>query len=74
MIELIPWDTSLQLQTTEDVVLYLQACLNQAADDPGFISHAIGIVARSPLMAAHEGLRNEILREQNAGDAGTLRR
>ena len=68
-IELTPWDTSQQLQTREDIVLFLGACLEQAADDAPFISTAIETVAHSPALAqlsAGDELREGILNLINA--------
>lgn len=74
MIKLTPWDTSRQLQTEEEAVLYLQACLEQAPDDKAFISRAICTVARSPAMEQHDELRKQILTQENHDYTLTLRR
>jgi probable addiction module antidote protein len=44
-----PFDAADYINTSEDVAAFLQAAFDEAfdADDPGFIAHAIGIVARS---------------------------
>nr|VFJ96734.1 MAG: probable addiction module antidote protein [Candidatus Kentron sp. H]VFJ97865.1 MAG: probable addiction module antidote protein [Candidatus Kentron sp. H]VFK03282.1 MAG: probable addiction module antidote protein [Candidatus Kentron sp. H] len=41
------WDSAEHLKTEEDIQLYLEACLEEAGDDPAFIVHALGIVARA---------------------------
>ncbi len=41
------WDSAEYLKTEEDVQLYLEACLEEAGDDPAFIAHALGVIARS---------------------------
>lgn len=41
------WDSAEHLKTEEDILLYLEACLEEAGDDPAFITHALGIVARA---------------------------
>ena len=45
------WDSAEYLQTDEDMKLYLEACLEQAGDDPAFIVHALGVVARAKNMS-----------------------
>lgn len=41
------WDSAEYLKTEEDVRLYLEACLEEAGDDPIFIAHALSIIARA---------------------------
>ena len=41
------WDSAEHLKTEEDIRLYLEACLEEAGDDPAFIVHALGVVARA---------------------------
>ena len=41
------WDITEHLKTEEDIRLYLEACLEEAGDDPEFIVHALGVVARA---------------------------
>jgi len=45
------WDSAEHLKTEEDMQLYLEACLEEAGDDPAFIVHALGIVARAKNMS-----------------------
>jgi len=45
------WDSAEYLQTEEDIELYLEACLEDAGDNPAFIVHALGIVARAKNMS-----------------------
>ena len=45
------WDSAEHLQTEDDIKHYLQACLEEAGDDPAFIVHALGIVARAKNMS-----------------------
>ncbi len=40
------WDSAEYLKTDEDIQLYLEACLEEAEDNPAFIVHALGVVAR----------------------------
>ena len=44
-----PFDAADYINTPEDVALFLQAAFDEAfeANDPGFIAHALGVVARS---------------------------
>ena len=41
------WDSAEYLKTEEDVRLYLEACLEEAGDDPAFIAHALDVINRS---------------------------
>lgn len=41
------YDTADYLQSEEDMVAYLEACWEEADDDPAFIAAALGNVARA---------------------------
>jgi probable addiction module antidote protein len=41
------WDSVEHLKTEEDIHLYLEACLEEAGDDPTLIIHALGVIARA---------------------------
>ena len=45
------WDSAEYLKTEEDMQLYLNACLEEAGDDPSFIVHALGVIARAKNMS-----------------------
>lgn len=45
------WDSAEHLKTDEDIQLYLEACIEEAGDDPAFIIHALGVVARARNMS-----------------------
>ncbi len=45
------WDSAEHLKTEEDIQLYLEACLEEAGDDPAFIVHALGVIARAKNMS-----------------------
>ena len=45
------WDSAAHLQTEEDVQLYLEACIEEAEDDPALIIHALGVIARAKNMS-----------------------
>ena len=45
------WDITEHLKTEEDIRLYLEACLEEAGDDPEFIVHALGVAARARNMS-----------------------
>lgn len=52
------------LKTDEDIQLYLEACLEEAGDNPAFIVHALGVIARAHNMnqlAKDTGLTREDL-------------
>ena len=45
------WDSAEYLKTEEDIQLYLEACLEEAGEDPSFIIHALGVIARAKSMS-----------------------
>jgi len=45
------WDSAEYLKTDEDIQLYLEACIEEAGDDPAFIVHALGVIARAKNMS-----------------------
>lgn len=45
------WDSAEYLETDEDIQLYLEACMEEAGDDPAFIVHALGVIARARNMS-----------------------
>ncbi len=58
------YDTAEHLKTNADMAAYLDACLEEAGDDPAFIAHALGIIARAKGMsqlARDTGLARENL-------------
>ncbi|QUY41040.1 addiction module antidote protein [Acaryochloris marina] len=50
-ISITRWDSAEHLKTEEDIQLYLEACLEEAEDDPALIIHALGVVARAKNMS-----------------------
>ena len=68
-----PWDSADYLKTEEDRAAYLEACLDEAPDDPAFIAQALGAVARSRNMSqlardtglTREGLYKAFSKEGN---------
>jgi probable addiction module antidote protein len=54
------WDSAEYLKTEEDMANYLDACMDEAGDDPAFIAKALGVIARARGMT------------QVARDAGAL--
>lgn len=45
------WDSAEHLKTDEDIQFYLEACIEEAGDDPSFIIHALGVIARAKNMS-----------------------
>ena len=45
------WDSAEHLKSDEDIQLYLEACIEEAGDDPAFIVHALGVIARAKNMS-----------------------
>ena len=65
------WDSADYLKTDEEIQAYLDACLEEAADDPAFILHALGIIARAKNMsqlARDTGLTREGLYKALSSD------
>lgn len=70
-IKLRKWDSAEHLKTDEDMVLYLQACLEEAGDDAAFIAKALGTIARAKGMtqlARETGLGRESLYKALSGE------
>ena len=51
VIKTTRWDPAESLKNDEDIQLYLEACLEEAGDDPAFIVHALGVIARAKNMS-----------------------
>jgi probable addiction module antidote protein len=41
------YDSAEYLKTEKDVAAYLEACMQEGGDDPAFMAHALGVVARA---------------------------
>jgi probable addiction module antidote protein len=67
------WDSADYLETDEDIQNYIEACIEEAGDDPAFIVHALGVVARAKNMSqlardtglTREGLYKALSEEGN---------
>lgn len=46
-----PWDSAEYLETEQDINEYIAACMEEWGDDPSFIAHSLGVVARARNMA-----------------------
>lgn len=65
------WDSAEHLKTNEDMAMYLEACLEEASDDPAFIAKALGTIARAKGMsqlARDTGLGRESLYKALSGE------
>src|SRR5690606_41938877 len=70
-IKLRKWDIIEYLKTEEDMVLYLQACMDEAGGDAAFIAAALGDIARVkgiPQLAKDTGLGRESLYKALSGE------
>ena len=70
-LKLRKWDSAEHLKTEEDMVLYLQACMEEAGDDAAFIAKALGTIARAKGMsqlAKETGLGRESLYKALSGE------
>jgi len=68
------WDSAEHLQTEEDVVLYLEACVEAAGDDSAFIAKALGVVAKvrgMSKLSQDTGLDRDILYKALSGEINT---
>ena len=45
------WNSADYLKTERDIAAYLEACVEEAGDDPAFLAHALGVVARARNMS-----------------------
>ena len=45
------WDSAEYLNSDEDMQAYLDACLEEAGDDPAFLLHGLGVIARAQNMS-----------------------
>jgi len=67
------YDTADYLKSEKDIVAYLEACMEEAGDDPAFIAHALGNIARAHGMAqlakdtglTREGLYKALNKDSN---------
>ena len=69
-IKLRKWDSAEYLKSDEDMVLYLETCLEEAGDDSAFIAKALGTIARAKGMtqlAKETGLGRESLYKALSG-------
>ena len=69
-LKLRKWDSAEYLKTEEDMVLYLEACMEEAGDDAAFIAKALGTIARARGMsqlAKDTGLGRESLYKALSG-------
>lgn len=70
-VKLRKWDSAEHLKTDEDIVLYLEACMEEAGDDAAFIAKALGNIARAKGMsqlAKETGLGRESLYKALSGE------
>lgn len=65
------YDSAEHLKTDADIAAYFDACLEEAGDDPAFIAHALGVIARAKGMtqlARDTGLARENLYKALSAD------
>jgi len=70
-VKLSKWDVLDHLKTEEDMTLYLEACFEEAGDDPAFIAKALGDIAKARSMtqlAKDTGLGRESLYKALSGE------
>ncbi len=72
-VKISRWDSAEYLQAEEDVQAYLEAVLEEGGDDPAYIIHALGVIARAKNMSqlareagiSREGLYKALSEEGN---------
>lgn len=70
-LKLRKWDSAEHLKSDEDIVAYLEACMEEAGDDAAFIAKALGNVARARGMtqlAKETGVGRESLYKALSGE------
>jgi probable addiction module antidote protein len=75
------YDSADYLKTSEDIALYLEACIEEAGNDPVFIAHALGVAARTRNMSqlsrdtgiSREGLYKALSSDGNPSFATVLK-
>ena len=75
------YDTADYLKSEQDMVAYLQACMEEADDDAAFIANALGTIARARGMArlaketglTREGLYKALNKDSNPSFATVLK-
>ena len=68
-VNLLRWDSTEHLKSEEDMVLYLEACLEES--DAALIAHALGVIAKARGMsqlARDTGLSRESLYKALSGE------
>jgi len=72
-VKISRWDSAEHLHTEEDIQAYLEAVLEEGGDDPAYIVHALGVIARAKNMSqlareagiSREGLYKALSEEGN---------
>lgn len=72
-VKLSRWDSAEHLKSEEDIEEYLEAVLEDSGDDPAFVVHALGVIARAKNMSqlardagiSREGLYKALSQEGN---------
>jgi probable addiction module antidote protein len=65
------YDTADYLKTEEDISAYLEAVMEEGGDDPQYIAHALGVIARArniSQLARDTGLSREGLYKALSGN------
>lgn len=76
-----PWDSAEYLKTEAEITAYLDACFEEAPDDPAFLVHALGVAARARNMSqlardtglTREGLYKALSAEGNPSFSTVLK-
>ncbi|MEO6065139.1 MAG: addiction module antidote protein [Lysobacterales bacterium] len=75
------YDSADYLKTEDDIAAYLEAVMDEAGDDPAYIAHALGAVARARNMSqlardtgmSREGLYKALSGEGNPSFATVMK-
>ncbi|AOB32266.1 hypothetical protein AKI39_18390 [Bordetella sp. H567] len=70
-VQIRQWDSAAHLRTEEEMAAYFDAALEEAGDDPRFVAHALGVIARARGMsqlARETGVKRESLYRALSGE------
>lgn len=77
----LPYDTAEHLESEEDIAAYMEAVMEEGGDDPAFVAHALGVIARARSMSqlardtglTREGLYKALSSEGNPSFATVMK-
>ncbi|NEQ98952.1 MAG: transcriptional regulator [Cyanothece sp. SIO2G6] len=67
-VQITPWDSAQHLKTDEDIQFYLEACLEEAGEEPALLTHALRVIARAKEIHPDTTPISQELQEQLSSD------